>query len=211
MLLLLLLKMIMGIHRDGWILSFRPAFNCIHLFSLLISTGPFLRSFSIDTGSTMVNAWQELDVCRSKQKKLARIGGRIELIYWIEQSIWRLEVYPMRCLSTMASNSNVIKVDFEYTSTVVAKLVVKNSFYLRSLSSIQLVANPVDLPWLHIIHLEVCYPDNIRISGVLSFSVILAVKKIGNVVPVIWVVTNSKTICTILVYSRYFTIFYEYS
>ena len=113
-------------------------------------------SFSPKSGLTMVNAWQELDVCRSKQKKLARIGGRIELIYWIEQSNWRLEVYPMRyscwhqvvCLSTMASNSNVIKVDFEYTSTVVAKLVVKNSFFLRSLSCIQFVANPVDLPWL---------------------------------------------------------------
>ena len=96
-------------------------------------------SFSPKSGLTMVNAWQELDVCRSKQKKLARIGGRLELIYWIEQSIWRLEVYPMSnccwhhvvCLSTMASNSNVIKVDFEYTSTVVAKLVVKNSFFLR--------------------------------------------------------------------------------
>ena len=24
------------------------------------------------------------------RKKLARIGGRLELIYWIEQSIWRL-------------------------------------------------------------------------------------------------------------------------
>ena len=37
----------------------------------------------------------------------------------------------MVCLSTMASNSNVIKVHFEYTSTVVAKLVETNSFFLR--------------------------------------------------------------------------------
>ena len=141
-------------HQHSY-LSFRPAFNFIHLFSLLISTGPFLRSFSIETWSIMVNAWQELDVCRSKQKKLARIGGRIELIYWIEQSNWRLDGYPMRyscwhqvvCLSTMASNSNVIKVDFEYTSTVVAKLVVKIVFSSDSHRCIQLVANPVDLPW----------------------------------------------------------------
>ena len=80
------------------------------LFSLPIFIHRFLRHFSPKAGSTMVNAWQELDVWRSKQKKLARIGGRLELIYWIEQSIWRLEVYPMSnccwhhmvCLSTMA-------------------------------------------------------------------------------------------------------------
>ena len=45
-------------------------------------------------------------------------------------------LYPMSntcchlvvCLSTMASNSNVVKLDFEYTSTVVAKLVIKIVF-----------------------------------------------------------------------------------
>ena len=49
----------------------------------------------------------------------------------------------------MASNSNVIKIDFEYTSTVVAKLVVKIVFSSDSLTCIQLVANPVDLPWYY--------------------------------------------------------------
>ena len=50
----------------------------------------------------------------------------------MELSIWRLEINRMRnsclhqvvCLSIMTSNSNVIKLDFEYTSTVVAKLVI---------------------------------------------------------------------------------------
>ena len=127
----------MDVSRDGY--QWWNAINFFNLFSLPIFIHRFVRSFSIETWSIMVNAWQELDVFQSKQKKLARIGGRIELIYWIEQSNWRLEVYPMRyscwhqvvCLSTMASNSNVIKVDFEYTSTVVAKLVVKNSYFLR--------------------------------------------------------------------------------
>ena len=94
-----------------------------------------LRRFPPKTRSTMVNTWQELDICRSTQRKLARFGGCIELIYQMELLIWRLEVHRMRnsclrhvvCLSTMTSNSNVIKVDFEFTSTVVAKLVIKNS------------------------------------------------------------------------------------
>ena len=34
----------------------------------------------------------------------------------------------MAYLLTIASNSNVVKVDFEYTSTVVAKLVIKIDF-----------------------------------------------------------------------------------
>ena len=48
------------------ILFFQPALKFFHLFSLLIFVHRFLRSFLTETGSTMVNAWQELDICRSK-------------------------------------------------------------------------------------------------------------------------------------------------
>ena len=50
----------------------------------------------------------------------------------------------------MASNSNVIKVDFEYTSTVVAKLVIKKiDFPILSLVESIYNTSPRDLPLLH--------------------------------------------------------------
>ena len=114
------------------VLFFRTTLKFFHLFSLPIFVHHFCAYFLPKTESTMVNAWQELDV-----------------IYWIGTSILQLEVYPMIdnwwhkvvCLSTMTTHINVIKVVFEDTSTVVAKL-VKNINSIFSNSSHSMIALP---------------------------------------------------------------------
>ena len=60
-------------------------------FNVRIFTQLFDRDW-INHGECLTRAW-----CLSIEiEKLARFGGRLELIYWMEQSIWRLEVNRMR-------------------------------------------------------------------------------------------------------------------